>query len=295
MADAVDELGFSPKLREFLAGLAPAELAYLDGLTAGTVTASKALVADANKDLASLRNLTVTGPITYDHNTGITAFATGGQASATALTGEYNNVTVCATAGDSVKLLTAVAGQTQTVKNNGAAALDVFPNTSDAINGLSANTAYSLPVGAEVTFRAIDAATWHTQAAANIREIAKLSGAPFTVTTASTTPASGSCAAQFVVKDADGVAVTVPVSLEAYLTASATGLTHDAAGTSIAVLTNGALTVEDATALVGPFFRITTTAAGLIGLTLTSGAGTYYIAFILPNGKLAMSSAIVVN
>jgi hypothetical protein len=36
------------------------EIGYLDGLTTGTVTASKALVVDANKDLASLRNLTAT-------------------------------------------------------------------------------------------------------------------------------------------------------------------------------------------------------------------------------------------
>lgn len=38
-----------------------AEIATLTGVTAGTVTASKALVVDANKDLASLRNLTLTG------------------------------------------------------------------------------------------------------------------------------------------------------------------------------------------------------------------------------------------
>lgn len=37
------------------------ELGYLDGVTAGTVTASKALVVDANKDLATLRHLTISG------------------------------------------------------------------------------------------------------------------------------------------------------------------------------------------------------------------------------------------
>ncbi len=36
------------------------ELGFLDGVTAGTVTASKAAVVDANKDLSALRNLTVT-------------------------------------------------------------------------------------------------------------------------------------------------------------------------------------------------------------------------------------------
>lgn len=44
--------------------LSSTELGYLDGVTAGTVTASKVLVPDANKDLAELRNLTVAGSLT---------------------------------------------------------------------------------------------------------------------------------------------------------------------------------------------------------------------------------------
>jgi hypothetical protein len=101
-------------------------------------------------------------PIVYDVNTTITAFATGGQASATALTGEYNNVTTVASAFDSVKLLTAVLGQTQTVKNSGAAILSVFPNTSDSINALAVNLSVDIPVGGEVTFRAISDTVWET-------------------------------------------------------------------------------------------------------------------------------------
>ena len=45
-------------------GVSDTELDVLDGVTAGTVTASKALVVDANKDIASLRNITATGTIT---------------------------------------------------------------------------------------------------------------------------------------------------------------------------------------------------------------------------------------
>jgi hypothetical protein len=37
------------------------EINAIDGVTPGTVTASKALVVDANKDLAALRHLTITG------------------------------------------------------------------------------------------------------------------------------------------------------------------------------------------------------------------------------------------
>jgi len=39
------------------------ELNVLDGVTAGTVTASKGLVVDANKDIASFRNVTLTGEL----------------------------------------------------------------------------------------------------------------------------------------------------------------------------------------------------------------------------------------
>ena len=94
--------------------------------------------------------------------TGITAFATGGQASATQLTEYYSNVTVCATAGDSVKLPTALVTAVCIVKNNGAASLNVFPGTDDAINGLAANLAVAVPVGAEVKFTAINATTWES-------------------------------------------------------------------------------------------------------------------------------------
>jgi hypothetical protein len=98
----------------------------------------------------------------YLLSTVITAFATGGQASAVALTSEYNEITVCATAGDSVKLDTAAAGKVQWVKNNGVAPLDVFPSTGDSINALSANAAIRLPVGALVMFVAVDGTVWET-------------------------------------------------------------------------------------------------------------------------------------
>ena len=35
----------------------------LDGITAGTVAASKAVVVDANKDAGSFRNITLTGEL----------------------------------------------------------------------------------------------------------------------------------------------------------------------------------------------------------------------------------------
>ena len=99
----------------------------------------------------------------FSSTTGITAHSTGGQASAVALTTYYNNITTCAAALDSVKLLTAATGTVQEVKNSGATLLAVYANTSDTINGGSANGYISVPVGFTCRFTAIDATDWKTE------------------------------------------------------------------------------------------------------------------------------------
>ena len=43
--------------------ISEAELEAIDGVTAGTVTASKAVIVDSNKDIASFRNVTLTGEL----------------------------------------------------------------------------------------------------------------------------------------------------------------------------------------------------------------------------------------
>lgn len=97
---------------------------------------------------------------TYFGVTTITAFATGGQANATALTGEFNEVTVCATIGDSVKLPVAALGKTTTILNSGATAVDIFPVAGSSIGDLAVNLAYRLGQGQQVTFVADSATKW---------------------------------------------------------------------------------------------------------------------------------------
>ena len=94
--------------------------------------------------------------------TGLTAFATGGQASGTALSNGTNNVTTAATAGDSVKLPTAVLSGVVRVKNSGAASIDIFPFASDSIDALAVNLAVSLDPGGVATFNAISATVWES-------------------------------------------------------------------------------------------------------------------------------------
>ncbi len=91
----------------------------------------------------------------------ITAFATGGQSSAVALIQSYNRVSVCATAGDSVKLPPVFAvNSIITIQNDGAESCDVFPSSSDDL-GKGANIAEALAAGSGITYIAITAnATW---------------------------------------------------------------------------------------------------------------------------------------
>ena len=93
----------------------------------------------------------------------ITAYAGGGQTNAVALTASFNRVTTVATAADSVKLPTAVAGAQVFVFNKAATnSMNVFPSTGDAINALSANTAYALAVTKGAIFTCVVTGTWDT-------------------------------------------------------------------------------------------------------------------------------------
>jgi hypothetical protein len=94
--------------------------------------------------------------------TGIVAFPGGGQTDATQLTATFNEVTTVASAGDSVKLLPAIAGTKQTVKNDGANDLAVFPSLGDTIDDGTPNASITIAPGCSVTFEAISNTNWET-------------------------------------------------------------------------------------------------------------------------------------
>lgn len=93
----------------------------------------------------------------------LTAHAGGGQGSALALARQINRITTVGSAGDSVLLPVSVAGRVVTVINAAAAnAMDVFPQSGDAINALSANTALSVAANKTVMFFCAVAGTWNS-------------------------------------------------------------------------------------------------------------------------------------
>lgn len=87
----------------------------------------------------------LTGSLWGKAQSGLTALAGGGQTNALELPAFLNRVTTVATAADSVKLPPARAGVMVFVANAAAAnSMNVFPQTGDAINALSANASYGL-------------------------------------------------------------------------------------------------------------------------------------------------------
>ena len=101
-------------------------------------------------------------PQVYDHDIAVEALIGGGQTGATALAAEHNNVTVCASDFDSVKLPVAVKGQKITIKNSSANILSVFPFLAGTINAMAVNLSVDIPAFAERTFRGLSAIAWET-------------------------------------------------------------------------------------------------------------------------------------
>ena len=104
---------------------------------------------------------------TFSPKDAITAFAGGGQASATPLVNMLNRVTIVVTAGDSVKLPVAAPGIEITVINAHATnSMNVFPSTGDAINALGANAAFAQAATKVATFFTTVSGFWHSQLSA---------------------------------------------------------------------------------------------------------------------------------
>jgi hypothetical protein len=102
-------------------------------------------------DQADLGTLILSGLLTRSNSTAVTAFSGGGQASATELTTEFNNITTAtasSTPYDSVKPSdTLTPGQKLFLANNAANPVQFFGFGGDSVNGFASGTGVTLPVG----------------------------------------------------------------------------------------------------------------------------------------------------
>lgn len=96
--------------------------------------------------------------------TGITATASGTQATAYQLTTRVNNVTTVATAGDAIKLPANPLGKVVWVMNNGANYMQVFGSGTNTINAIATATGIAQPVGALVAYVGITTTNWQAYA-----------------------------------------------------------------------------------------------------------------------------------
>lgn len=112
-------------------------------------------------DLAVTGATTLSGDLKYGVSASVTA-AGSNQGDATALS-ETINVVTTASAAQGVKLKTAVAGLKVEVYNATANDIKVYPNTSDTIDGGSANAAKDLPAKTSMVLVCKDATDWQVQ------------------------------------------------------------------------------------------------------------------------------------
>ena len=145
--------------------LSIAALAALVGLAHAVTITGTTTVSTNSVDSVGFTQLSVSN--------GLTAFAGGGQGSATLLNSAVNRFTTVASAGDSAKLPFCGAntspngavlgpGSQVWVINTTATSMNVFPNTGDAINALAANTAIAVATVTGKLFVCATAGTWQS-------------------------------------------------------------------------------------------------------------------------------------
>lgn len=153
--------------------------------------------------------------------------------------------------------------------------------------------ANNIPVG--VAYADPDLATgWSINGTAVTTAAATLNVLTDNVTSVATatTPASGTCAVQLTFKNRAAAAISSVRRMQMYIS-DVNGVPSTAV-TSFATLTNGTVDTA-ATGVTGKYTWVNTTSAGLLGITVTASAGTYYLSFVLAEGRVITTSAIVVN
>lgn len=245
---------------------------------------------DVQADLTIVGDLTVTGHIIESVTTGITAFAGGGQGSATALTTDLNIVSTVATAADSVKLPTAATGLVIIVKNTAANACAVFPFSGDAINGGSADASISVPANCTVTFMANSTSNWETQQEA----IAPTT--IFTDTISEKTSGAGIIAAKPIIHKA-GTAKAVNVTGAITAAELAGGyITSTSAAAVTATLPTATLLATQLGAAAGSYFDfVVNNAAGANTVTMQVNTGIVTSSAVTGGDTLTVAASATVG
>lgn len=185
--------------------------------------------------------------------TGITATAGGGQTNALALTTRINNVTVVATAADSVRLQANPLGKVVWIMNNGASSLQVYGAGTNTINGIATATGIPQPAGSLVAYVGITTTDWRADSAeAGLFTSLVLQGSTSGTTTVRASAVAGTTTQTF---------------------PAVTGVVASTSGTN--------LYIADITRMTAQVDSTGTTLANLTGLTQAVVVGTYRFRSVL--------------
>lgn len=136
-----------------------AELAFLNGVTAGTVTASKAVVVDASSDANGLGNLTMTGTLRMS-SVGTIAAAGTVVANATAIGANAVANVTNDTDAKGVVLPAGSPGEMRTVINHSANTVQLYGPAGGTLRGNAANTATPILTKAQAVCICVAANVW---------------------------------------------------------------------------------------------------------------------------------------
>lgn len=129
---------------------------YVSSISGGVVTVVGTI-------MGALSPLSVSGNfLIHTSDNAITAHAGGGQGSATALPDEINNVTIVATAGDSVSLPVSIAGMEVVVINDAVNSMQVFGAGTDTIDDVATATGVSQNGKSAVLYSSPIAGKWYS-------------------------------------------------------------------------------------------------------------------------------------
>lgn len=132
----------------------------------------------------------------YSSQDGITAKASGIQATATQLVAALNRVSTVATAADAVKLPASQVGLEVTVVNSGANAMQVFGFGTDTINSVATATGVSQPAGVSVVYRCFTLGNWIQTSSASLSSVV-LNGSTSGTTTLAASAIAGTTTITF--------------------------------------------------------------------------------------------------
>lgn len=224
----------------------------------------------------------------------LTAHAGGTQAAALALTANFNNVTTVATAADSVRLPTSVAGMQVTIANNGASSMQVYGAGTDTINSVATATGVPQAIGTVVTYFAAVAGNWvaslsslgvsgrFTNLFYGATPVAQVDPASCTITAVAGAANVSTITVQL--KDGSGTNISRSLPFRVYSSSAADGLTLQSAASTGYSVASGGLSLQNGAAITTQINAISSATGGCVLSLTDTGKLTSYLVLVLANG-----------